>query len=55
MQIATTNSIGFNNRTNDMQNSNSGLPKHCVSFGRFKKEFFKQLKKKYEKIQVDHS
>jgi len=31
------------------------IPKDCVPFSQFKKEYFRQLKKRYEKIQVDHS
>lgn len=31
------------------------MPKDCVPFSQFKKEYFRQLKKRYEKIQVDHS
>ncbi|MBQ3843643.1 MAG: hypothetical protein II817_01520 [Bacteroidales bacterium] len=57
MQIATTNGVNMTGTVKEMQNTQAKaqLPKNCVPFGLFKKEFFKRLKKRYEKIPVDHS
>lgn len=57
MQIATTNGVNMTGTVKEMQNTQAKaqLPKNCVPFGLFKKEFFKRLKQRYEKIPVDHS
>lgn len=57
MQIQTTsnfNLTGLNKKTQNTQ-SVEQLPKNCVPFSQFKKEYFRRLKERYEKIQVDHS
>ena len=57
MQIVTTNSVYMNDLVKERENTRNDkrMPKNCVPFSQFKKEFFKRLKKRYEEIQVDHS
>lgn len=56
MEVLATNRVNSNASEREMSKPvKEAMPKNCSSFSKFKKEFFRQLKQRYEKIQVDHS
>ncbi len=56
MQVLATNRVNSNATAQEISKPRKEvMPKNCSSFSKFKKEFFRRLKQRYEKIQVDHS
>lgn len=56
MQVLATNGVNSNATAQEISKPRKEvMPKNCSSFSKFKKEFFRRLKQRYEKIQVDHS